>query len=391
MLKRTLEAKLTSLAAKFPVVAVVGPRQSGKTMLVKHAFPGHEYVSLEDLDTRAYAETDPRAFLSDHPGPAILDEAQRVPGLFSYLQAKADSNKKNGRYVLTGSQNILLQEGVSQSLAGRAAYLTVLPFSLEEISGSPFEPRSLDACLFEGFYPRLHDQKIKPGDWFPNYIRTYVERDVRMIKNITDLRAFQKFIRLCAGRVGQMLNLSALGAECGITHPTAAAWLSVLEASYIVFLLQPHHVNFGKRLVKAPKLYFHDTGMACWLLGIKEASQVKAHYLRGGLFENLVISEVMKHSVHRGKEPSCFYWRDKAGLEIDCLIDDPGGPWLIEAKAGLTPAADYFDNFKMWEKAAGRKGPGNCVVYGGSQSQKRSEGALVAWKDLPQYLSAHSR
>ena len=317
-LPRAVTPKLISLAKKFPVVVVTGPRQSGKTTLVIAAFPHHEYVSLEDPDLRLQAQDDPRGFLEDHGGSVILDEVQRAPSLLSYIQTRVDRKERHGQYILTGSQNILLQSQVSQTLAGRAAYVTVLPFSLGELGARKMAP--LESLVWRGFYPRLHAQKLTPGEWFPNYIRTYVERDVREIRNIGNLATFQKFLKLCAGRTGQLVNASSLASDCGINYQTALSWISVLEASYIIFQLRPHHANLNKRLIKAPKLYFHETGLACSLLGIRSASELKSHFLWGGLFENFVASELVKAAHHAGREPSVFFWRDKTGHEVDFLV-----------------------------------------------------------------------
>ncbi len=321
MITRVISDKLKSLYRKFPVVSVVGPRQSGKTTLVKNVFPRLKYVSLEELDNREFALRDPRGFLSTYDNGAIIDEAQRVPDLFSYIQTEVDKKDSPGQFILTGSQNILLHENVSQTLAGRVAILRLLPFSLEELKNTPYGSWQSDRYIYTGFYPRIYDKKINPADWYPNYIQTYVEKDVRLMKNISDLNTFQKFIKLCAGRTGQILNLSSLGNECGITHNTAKSWLSILEAGYIIFLLKPYHKNFNKRLIKMPKLYFYDTGLACFLLGIQNTSQLATHYLRGSLFESFVLSELIKERFNKGIEPNCYYWRDKTGNEIDCVIE----------------------------------------------------------------------
>lgn len=382
MIKRVLSKKLKQLASKFPIVSVVGPRQSGKTTLVKHVFPGIDYVSLEDLDNREFAVNDPRGFLSTHAKGAIIDEAQRVPGLFSYLQTEVDNKPKPGRFILTGSQNFLLQQNISQSLAGRAALLKLLPFSMDELRHAGYKFVDAPDYIFRGAYPRIYDRKINPKDWYPDYIHTYIERDVRLIKNIPDLNVFQKFVKLCAGRTGQVLNLSSLGNDCGITHNTAKAWLSILEASYIIFLVRPYYKNFNKRLVKAPKLYFYDTGIVCSLLGIQGARQVSSHYLYGSIFESLIMSEIVKAGFNSGKTRDCYYWRDKSGNEIDCIVQMPEQMFRIEIKSSKTVAEDFFNGFRYWEKIA-RGGKGKSfLVYGGRENQKRSRLDIIGWNEV---------
>lgn len=386
MIKRILSKKLLALAKSVPVVAVLGPRQSGKTTLVKGIFRNKPYVSMEDPDTREFAATDPRKFLSSYSNGAIIDEAQRVPVLFSYIQTLVDTSGKPGMFVLTGSQNYLLQEKISQSLAGRVAILRLLPFSLEELRDTPHNYSAYEKYIYKGFYPRVYAQNIKPYDWYKNYIQTYIERDVRMIKNIPDLSSFQKFVKMCAGRIGQILNLSALGNDCGITHNTAKAWLSVLESSYIAFLLKPHHQNFHKRLIKMPKLYFYDSGLACSLLGIETAAQVETHPLKGPLFENMIISEIIKHRENQGLEPNCYFWRSKEGHEIDCLLETNGKLIPVEIKAGATISSDYFKNIKYWNTLSRNESDSSYVIYGGDTDQIRSDGNILGWKNLNKLL-----
>lgn len=386
MILRTLSAKLKGLSRKFPIVTVVGPRQSGKTTLVKAAFPEKPYVSLEDLDQREFAEKDPRGFLDTHTEGTIVDEIQRVPSLFSYLQSEVDAKDRVGQYVLTGSQNFLLEQGISQSLAGRTAILKLLPLSLQELSGTSYEPQNLNESIFKGFYPRLYDKKISPHDWYSSYVQTYVEKDVRLVKNITDLGAFQRFIKLCAGRTGQILNLSSLGNECGITHNTAKSWISLLESTFIVFLLNPYHRSFNKRLIKLPKLHFYDTGLACYLLGIENSTQMDTHYLRGGLFESFVISEIFKRRWNHGLEPNCFFWRDKLGNEIDCVTESAGKAYQIEIKSSKTISDDSFMGLKYWEKLAGKSKNHPLIIYGGDEDQKRSQAHVFSWRRIPDFL-----
>lgn len=377
---RILSKKLKESVQQFPVVAIMGPRQSGKTTLVREVFPEKTYVSLENLDDQHFAESDPRGFLSTYPD-AIFDEVQRVPTLLSYMQGVVDREKKQGQYILTGSQNFLLHEHISQSLAGRAALLTLLPLSIEEMHTTVRNTSlSTAGILFKGLYPRIYGDSVNPYDWYQSYVRSYLERDVRLIKNITNLSSFQKFLRLCAGRIGQLLNLSSLASDCGITHNTARSWLSILEASFVVFLLQPYHGSFNKRIVKSPKLYFVDTGYACSLLGIEKESQLETHPLRGGLFESLIVSECVKYRCNRGLQSQCFFWRDKTGHEVDVLIELPNELIAIEIKSGKTIASDYFTNITFLKKAA-RTITRSYVVYGGEERQQRTEAVVLGWRN----------
>lgn len=380
MIERTLTPKMLALAEKFQVITLTGPRQSGKTTLVRAAFPNLPYVSLEEPDLRQIALTDPRGFLTNYPAGAILDEIQRTPDLFSYLQTIVDENRQV-QFILTGSSNFLLMEKISQSLAGRAAVLHLLPFSFEEL---PPGPESYEDSLFKGLYPRIYDRDLAPTDFYPAYIQTYVERDVRMLKNIENLNAFIQFTQLCAGRIGQLLNLTGLANDAGISPNTAKAWLSILESSYILYRLQPYHRNFNKRLVKSPKLYFYDTGLACSLLGIRTASQVGLHYLKGALFENLVINEFIKHSLHRGENQFPYFWQDSQGKEIDCLLVEGEKITPLEIKSGKTISTAYFDNFKTWRSLTGTSETNGLVIYGGEQSLQTSAGRLVSWREINQ-------
>lgn len=388
MIKRSLSAKLKYLSKKFPVISITGPRQSGKTTLVKDIFSGYSYYSLEDPDTREYAQTDPRAFLTKPNKGMIIDEIQRVPKLLSYIQTISDSSGKTGRFIITGSQNLLISQHISQTLAGRVAIITLLPFSVEELKTASFSLKNPYETIFKGMYPRIYDKKIKPLDWYPGYIQTYIERDIRSIKNISDLSSFQKFIKICAGRSGQVVNLSSIGNDCGITHNTAKAWLSILEASYIIFLLKPYHSNFNKRLIKMPKLYFYDTGLLCSLLGIKDSTGLETHYLRGSIFETFVLSEIQKSILNQGNMPECYYWRDKIGNEIDCIVDFAGKTIKIEIKSGKTIADDFFKGLKYWAKLSGSS-KDSYIVYAGNTGQKRSQADIVSWHDIASLLEKH--
>ncbi len=381
-IKRTAETTFRSLLRQYPIVAVTGPRQSGKTTLVRHACPDKPYVLLEDLDTRMFAHDDPRGFLAQFPDGAILDEVQRCPDLFSYLQGIVDQDQRPGLFVLTGSQQFSLHTGISQSLAGRVAILTLLPFSLNSLHGTKFEPESLAGLLWKGCYPPLYDRGYDPATWCGNYVRTYLERDVRQLINVRDLSTFQRFLRLCAGRCGQLVNLSSLAGDCGITHNTAKAWIAVLEASYILYLLQPHHKNFNKRLVKTPKLYFLDTGLAAWLLGIQKPEQLAQHPLYGALFETWVVSECLKARWHKAQEPNLYFWRDRSGHEVDILIDQGQQIIPLEIKAGQTIASDFLRPIKRWQELASDNAGRAVLVYGGRERQKRSDCDVVPWRQL---------
>lgn len=378
MIERTLATKMISLAQKFQVITLSGPRQSGKTTLVKATFPTLPYASLEEPDIRQIALTDPRGFLSNYPTGAILDEIQNTPELFSYIQTLVDENRQI-QYVLTGSSNFLLMEKISQTLAGRTAVLHLLPFSFPELKPLPEQYESL---IFKGQYPRIYDRDISPTDFYPSYIQTYVERDVRLMKNIGDINAFIQFTRLCAGRIGQLLNYASLSSDAGISPNTAKSWLSILESSYILYRLQPFYRNFNKRLVKSPKLYFYDTGVACSLLGLRDENQVSLHYMKGALFENLIINEFIKRNFNHGENRQPYFWQDNHGKEVDCLLVNGEQVTPVEIKSGKTISASYFDNLKYWRSLAALPEDQGHVVYGGEQTMQTSAGTLVSWRNL---------
>ena len=378
MIARTLTAKIIALAQKFQVITLTGPRQSGKTTLVRAAFPAMPYASLEEPDMRQIALTDPRGFLANYPAGAILDEIQHTPDLLSYIQGLVDGNRQI-QFILTGSSNFLLMEKISQTLAGRTAVLHLLPFSLAELKP---DAERLESVIFQGQYPRIYDRDMAPTDFYPAYIQTYIERDVRLLKNIGDYNAFIQFTRLCAGRVGQLLNYASLASDAGISPNTARSWLSILESSFILYRLLPYYRNFNKRLVKSSKLYFYDTGVACSLLGIRDADQINLHYLKGALFENLVINEFIKRSFHRGENRQPFFWQDSRGKEIDCLLVDGEEITPVEIKAGKTMSISYFDNLKYWRALADLPEDQGFVVYGGDQSMQTSTGAFISWRHL---------
>jgi len=395
MIGRHLAATLRDVSKKYPVMTVNGPRQSGKTTLVRATFPKHSYVSLELPDQRAYALEDPRGFLSQFDGPVILDEVQRAPELFSYIQVLSDEDPRPGHYVLTGSQNFLLVEKISQSLAGRAHLSYLLPLAQSEISGrKPIEPRNIgssrprtrpddgDLCevVWKGFYPRIHDQALPPQQWLANYFQTYLERDVRELTQVGDLESFGRFVRLCAGRCGQPLNLSSLANDCSISHDTARRWLSLLEASFAVFLLRPHHRNFNKRLIRSPKLYFVDTGLLCFLLRIRTAQELSTHSMRGNVFENFVIGELFKNFHNLGELPDIYFWRDHRGNEVDLIVDCGDTLIPVEIKSGQTVVADFFRALDYWRRLAGDTQQAAALVYGGDESQKRRESVVYSWR-----------
>ncbi len=370
MIQRIAKTKLIELAKSFKIVNLTGPRQSGKTTLVRSVFTEKSYVSLENPDMRRFALEDTRGFLNTYKNGAIFGEIQRVPELFSYLQEIVDSSYEKGKYILTGSNNYLLQQSISQSLAGRIGSMTLFPFSLEELNEYEV-PESDDELMFKGFYPPVYNQQIPISDWAQNYIRTYIEKDVRQIKNISNLFVFERFMSLVAGRCGQELNYSSLSVEAGVDIKTIQSWIGILESSYIVYLLKPHYKNFNKTIVKRPKLYFYDTSLAFSLLRIHNVNQLQTHYLRGALFENMLVSEFMKQYANLGLLPGIYYWRDKTGHEIDVIIDVEGKLFPIVIKSGKTINNDFFKNLKYWSKLSGIKN--SALIYAGNQKQIRSK------------------
>ena len=383
MIQRQLLQKIQKLWKAFPVLTLTGPRQSGKTTLIKSADLGLPYVSLEDVDIRQIALQDPRGFLANYKDGAIFDEVQNVPDLFSYIQSEVDSTDK--KYVLSGSQNFQLIEKISQSLAGRTGILRLMPFSLKELAQS----ESFDTYhnyIYQGSYPRLYDKGIDPIDYYPSYINTYIQRDVRLIKNIENLNVFTKFVQLCAGRIGQPLNVSNLASDAGISPKTAQSWLSVLEASYIIHLVQPYYKNYNKRLIKSPKLYFVDTGVACSLLGIESVSQLLSFHLIGNLFENMVINEFLKARWNKGLPSNIYYWQNRNRKEIDIIIDRPDGPIAIEVKSGSTISQSYFSNLEYWKTLSGDESSTSYVIYGGDQNMTLGQNSLISWRQLNELI-----
>ncbi|MHC4478614.1 MAG: ATP-binding protein [Planctomycetota bacterium] len=397
MIRRHLEKKLRLAARQYPVVSVTGPRQSGKTTLVQAVFSRHAYVSLEDPDSRAFAMEDPRGFLAQFGGRVVLDEVQRAPELFSYVQGIVDGTDRAGHFILTGSGNFLLMEKITQSLAGRCAILHLLPFSKSELVGQKMmdfsklgrtsavrktvSTGSLFDVMFKGFYPRIHDKNLSAQDWLANYYQTYLERDVRQVLNVGDTEAFGRFVRLCAGRCGQLLNMSSLAADCGISVPTAKRWLSILEASFVIVLLRPHFKNFNKRLVKSPKLYFLDTGLLCYLLRVRSSAELRIHAARGAVFESWALSELLKNYHNRGLEPDVYFWRDSAGHEVDFLVEQGQELIAIEIKSGETMASDSMKGLDFWRSLPGQGKCRAALVYGGDSSYMRRNIAVTSWQD----------
>lgn len=378
MIQREITKKIKAVRGKFPVLMLTGPRQSGKTYLLRHVYKNLPYVSLENIDTRTFASNDPRGFLSNYPNGAILDEVQNVPELFSYIQGIVDEQKIH--FVLSGSQNFNLIEKVTQSLAGRTAVLSLLPLSIDELKHSKITFDSYEEYIFTGMYPRIYDQEINPLDFYPSYTTTYLEKDVRQIKNIENLATFSQFIKLCAGRIGQLVNYNSLANDLGVAPKTVKSWLNILEASYIIYFLQPFHKNFNKRIVKTPKMYFHDTGLACSLLGLNDPNQITTYYNKGALFENFVINEFTKATFNHGLRTNLYFWQSKTKKEIDLIIEKPDKIIPIEIKSGQTKHERYLTNIKHWKEISQDEKSRGFVVYGGDENFKTSAGDLISWR-----------
>ena len=388
LIKRTIETVLIKLADSYPVITITGPRQSGKTTLCRKVFTQKPYANLESPDIRQFAIDDPRGFLAQYPDGAILDEIQRAPDLVSYLQPIVDEDQREGLFVLTGSQQFEVSDTINQSLAGRTALVRLLPFTIEEIR-SAFTLPSIDRLLYHGFYPRLWDKQLEPTQALGAYYETYIERDLRQLVAIKDLNVFQRFAKLCAGRTGQLLNTNSLANDTGVSHTTARNWLSLLEASYIVFLLQPYYRNISRRLVKTPKLYFYDVGLAAFLLGIENENQVSRDPLRGALFENLVIAEALKYRFNQCKQSNLYFYRDSKGNEVDLLLVSGPDLFPIEIKAGMTVTRDYFKGLKHLSNVFPEHIPrGGGLVYAGGKPQQRTDVSVVPLEDLYSLFSS---
>jgi uncharacterized protein len=387
MIPRTLEESVQRLLKRYPVLSVTGPRQSGKTTLLKAMLPRYRYINLEFPDERERVAEDIRLFLDQsRETGVIIDEAQRLPELFSYLQGFVDDTGQMGRFVLSGSQNYLLMENVSQSLSGRVGLLNLFPFTTGELAGTEYRQDDPLDYIYRGMYPAAYDRDIAPTDLFAGYVRTYIERDVRTLQNIGDLDRFHRFLRLCAGRIGQVLNSSSLANDLGIDHKTAKSWLSVLQAGYVVFLLGPHHRNFNKRVIKQSKLYFYDTGLAAFLTGIRNRRELEAFHLRGALFENFIISEYVKDMHHRGLEPDAWFFRDSTGNEVDLIIERGDELLAVEIKAGRTVSGDSFrglERYRDWSALPREK---TFLIYAGEVSVQRKAARLLSWRDVSALL-----
>ncbi len=382
MIKRVIATKVKQMSAKMPIISITGPRQSGKTTLAKAVFPKHTYVNLESPDIYEDAKSDPRSFLTQHKHGLIIDEAQKMPELFSYIQTISDENNKPGEFIITGSQNFLLSEKISQSLAGRVFITNLLPLSVAELKNTKYWKNNPNHYIFQGFYPRIYDKQIEPLDFYSSYIQTYTERDIRQIVNVTNLHAFQKFMRMAAGRIGQLLNYNNIANELGVDLKTVKSWFSILEAGFIIFFLQPHHNNYNKRLVKTPKLYFYDTGLACSLLGINDTESLNAHWAKGALFENLVIADMMKNKIHQVRKPSLFFWRDNTGNEIDLLEDMGGVVNIYEIKSSATVNNSFFKGLEYYKSLAGKEVKNMRLIYGGARSYQRGDYEIRSWNSL---------
>ena len=386
MFPRQAHAVALRLAEGFPIVAITGPRQSGKTTLARSLFPDRAYVTLEDPEQKEFAKYDPRGFLNRFVDGAIIDEVQRCPDILSYLQTIVDADGRMGLFILTGSQQFGLLSGITQSLAGRTAFLELLPFSIPELRESDLLPTQADSLLYSGCYPPLYDRDIAPQTWFSAYTTTYIERDVRQILKVQELETFQRFVRLCAGRTGQLLNFSSLATECGITHNTAKSWISVLEASYIIFLLRPHHANFKKRLVKMPKLYFYDVGLASWLLGIRSSEQIVNYPLRGSLFETFIVAELVKSRFNHGELADLFFWRDSNGNEVDVIAEQGTKLMPLEIKSGKTLSIESTKGLKKYISLARKSVVVPTLIYGGDDSFKQQDIQITSWKECGEVL-----
>ena len=379
ILPRNMETVLKEMARSFPIVTITGPRQSGKTTLVKATFPEMNYASLEDPDVREFAHSDPRGFLNQYPDGAILDEIQHVPKLVSYIQTIVDDRGKNGLFFLTGSNQFKYMQSVSQSLAGRTGILKLLPFSYDEVYGKGSV--DFDKVTFTGFYPRIFDQEIRPDLFLTGYMQTYLERDVRMLLRVKDLMQFHRFVKLCAGRTGQIMNFSSLANDLGVTHKTVKEWVSILEASFIVYLLKPYYRNYNKRVIKSPKLYYIDIGLAAHLMGIENSRQVQTHPLRGALFETLVVSEFIKARFNQGRRDNLFYFRDRTGNEVDLIFETGRGPVPVEIKSAKTITSHSFKGLNYFKKLK-KNTPAFYPIMGDHIHQERSEHSVYGYSNI---------
>jgi hypothetical protein len=386
-IQRNLVEALNRLRTKFPILAVTGPRQSGKTTLIRNLFPDYQYVTLENPDIRERALADPNGFLNTWPNKVIFDEVQQAPQLFSYLQAKVDADRQMGQFVLSGSENFQLLQSITQSLAGRVALFKLLPFSFSELETVGLLSDRWQEAAYRGFYPALFDRNIEPTDFYVNYVETYIERDVRRLVNVRDLRQFRLFLKYCAGHIGQMLNLQKIANEVGISQPTAQSWFSVLETSYILFTNPPYYLNFNKRLVKAPRIYFYDTGLACYLLEMTRSADLVNYYQRGAIFENLLVAELCKHQYHHYQKADFYYWRDSNGLEIDLLFEETSSLNVAEIKSAETINSSFFSNMQKFTKIAEGQKVQPFLLYGGSESMEYMGTQVLGWRSVGRFLT----
>ena len=382
MIPRQLAEKANSLLGQYPLLALIGPRQSGKTTLAKFLRPDYQYINLELTENRDFAVSDPHGFLQTYQKGVILDEVQTTPELFPYLKHYTDQRNIVGEYILTGSQNFLLLEKITQSLAGRVALLQLLPLSLNELSAGGYPTDDSNLFIHTGGYPRIYDKKIAPSDFYPSYISTYIERDVRQITKVTDLRLFRQFLAICAGRVGQLVNFVEMGNILGIDHKTVKSWISLLEASYIIYLLPPYHRNFDKRIIKSPKLYFYDTGLVCSLLNIQDTTQLNTHFAKGALFENMIVVELLKQYIGDSKNTAFYFWQDSNMREIDLIIEESNRLKAIEIKSGKTLHSDFFKNLTMFQELAKAENVLSFLVYGGDMAQNRTNAEVLPWHQV---------
>ncbi|MBD3280214.1 DUF4143 domain-containing protein [Candidatus Dojkabacteria bacterium] len=381
IIKRKLEKEIKNASKKIGVISIMGPRQSGKTTIAKQVFPKHTYYNLEDVRLQNRIATDPKLFIDSHKEGIILDEVQKYPELLSYIQLKIDEDFMPSRFVLTGSENLLLSEKVSQTLAGRVAIFQLLPFSLSELETENLLSENLYDQIYKGFYPRLYNQKLEPKNLYPDYVTTYIERDVRQVKNIGDLSNFQRFLQLLAGRNGQILNLSSLANDVGVSYKTIDSWVSLLEATYIAFRLEPYYENFGKRVIKSPKIYFYDTGLVCYLLGIDSTKELSTHSAIGNIYENMVVAEIKKQQFNTKSSSRLYFWRDSDNNEIDLLIKNGDKLHPIEIKLGSSFNSDYLKGIKVWEKSS-EKTEKSYIVYNGEKSPVLNT-EMINWRELP--------
>ena len=385
IIERNIISYLNKVLKKFPVVSLTGPRQSGKTTLLKYAFPSYTYYNLERIDIREMLQSDTIGFLRSAGNKVIFDEAQNMPELFSYIQVISDERNSVGQYILSGSQSFLLNERISQSLAGRVSINHLFPFDLTELN--LINKQNLSQTIVKGFYPRIYDKDIQPEDFYPSYLQTYIERDIRTLKSIENLNTFTRFLGLCAGRVGQIINITSLANDTGIAVNTAKAWLSLLESSFIIFLLQPYYKNFNKRLIKSPKLYFYDTGVVSSLLKLSDPNSVKNHFAYGALFENLVISEIIKKIYHLGRKPSIYYWRESNGTEIDCIVEIENESLLaVEIKGGETYNNDFIKSLNKFPDTSTKINIEKYLIYTGNKSLNISDINIIPFNELRYFL-----